>query len=108
MERYDYYGNPDNDWETVFPKFSEKIQEYIGDDLHGLLISDFSTTTPIEKAASEITLMYTMQKYFNFSNFFECGFPSIRLEGTMKDWEILITKTQQLAKFDLEWWSHPN
>ena len=98
------YGDPENKWETAFPTFSEKIRECIGEDLHNLLISDFSTTTHIEKAASEITLMYTMQKYFSFSNCFDCGFPSIKIEGELEDWEKLITKTQQLEKFDLKWW----
>ena len=98
------YQKEDNNWETVFPMFSQKIKENIGEELHTLLLSEFTTTTPIDYAVSEIAIMHSMQKYFSFANCFMCGFPSFKLEGTVEDWELLITKTLQLNKYKLEWW----
>ena len=39
-------GSPDNDWEQVFGAFSEEIRKNVGDEIHGLLTPDFSTTGP--------------------------------------------------------------
>jgi hypothetical protein len=57
-------GSPDNDWPSVFAEFSSKIKEHIGEATHARIVSDFTTTGPVEKAASEIVLMDAMQSYF--------------------------------------------
>lgn len=42
-------GSEKNDWEGVFGEFSDKIQQKIGNEMHQLIVSDFSTTTPLSK-----------------------------------------------------------
>jgi hypothetical protein len=63
-------------WEDIFPQFTKQIGEYTGKDLIDLLSADFSTTTPVEKVASEITIMEAMKPYFEYVVFYViCGIP---------------------------------
>ena len=80
-------GSPDNDWEQALGTFSDEIRKNVGDEIHGLLTPDFSTTGPVEKAASQVVLMNTFKEYFDFMCCTRCGIPSITLEGTVEDWK---------------------
>jgi hypothetical protein len=98
--------NPESPWDEIFPEFTKQITEHTGDDLMKLLTADFSTTTPVEKLASEITIMEAMQPYFEFIvMYIVCGIPEITLTGTPDDWQKVLDKTRQLSKYDLEWWT---
>jgi hypothetical protein len=95
--------NPDNDWLGTFPEFSDKIAEYIGKK-RDLIVGQFSTTGPMERAAGEITLMDSMKNYFSYSVMTRCGIPNITLLGETKDWEDIVTRAENLREFDLGWW----
>ena len=98
--------NPQSPWEKIFPEFTAQIAEHTGGDLISLLSSDFSTTTPVEKIASEITVMEAMKSYFEYVVlYFKCGIPEITLQGTTADWQKILEKTKQLAQYDLAWWT---
>lgn len=97
-------GNPDNDWESVFPEFSDQIGEYTGKTLKDLVVANFSTSGNVEKAAFEISLMDAMDHYFSYSFSTMCGIPEIKLEGTPEDWALIEQKARQLAQYDLAWW----
>ena len=93
-------------WEEIFPEFTKQIALQTGNELINALTSDFSTTTPVEKIASEITIMRAMESYFEYIiMYIVCGIPEITLQGTTEDWEKVLKKTQQLSKYDLEWWT---
>src|SRR5262249_27410258 len=49
-------GSTENPWAEVSPAFSAAIREAVGPRTHGLLLADFSTTGPAERAASEVVL----------------------------------------------------
>lgn len=98
-------GSENNDWPGTFAEFSKKIQENTGAELLDLVTGNFSTTSPIEKAAFQITLMDAMKSYFTYSVTSLCGIPEITLEGTVRDWEKVEAKTRELAQYDLEWWT---
>lgn len=98
-------GDFANEWASCFPEFSERIREYIGDETQSLILSDFTTTGPVEKAASEIVLMDTVQAYFEYEVWTKCGIPSITLLGSPEDWQTVIDKTRGLARFGgMEFW----
>lgn len=97
-------GNPDNDWQGCFPEFSDKISEYIGKK-RDLIVSNFSTTNPMRKAASEIVLMDAMSSYFDYGVNTACGIPAITLEGETKDWEDIRDRAKQFEQFGLGWWT---
>jgi len=92
-------GASTDDWqEYIFPEFSKQIREHIGESSHSLIAGDFSTTTTVSKAASEITLMSAMKNYFSFGMSTCCGIPSITLLGTEEDWVSLRNRTEELGK----------
>lgn len=98
--------NPNSPWEKVFPAFTEQIAGHTGNELINLLSSDFSTTTSVEKIASEITIMEAMKTYFEYKVFYVvCGIPEITLQGTVEDWQKIRDKTKLLGKYDLTWWT---
>jgi len=88
----------------VFEKFSKQIEQSIGEDIYKTLIADFSTTTPLDKAVSQIVLMDTTKAFFNYKMKGLCGIPHIILEGTIEDWENVRKRVETLAAFDLDWW----
>jgi hypothetical protein len=100
-------GASDNDWQGVFGEFSQKIGGYIGEKKRDLVVSKFSTTGPIEKAASEIVLMDAMQSYFQYRVETRCGIPEVTLLGEVEDWEQIRVRAQVLSEFDLGWWTKP-
>jgi len=99
-------GNPNSDWEAVFPQFMNQISDYTGKELTNILTADFSTTTQTTKIVSEITVMETVKAYFNYRvDMSGCGIPTITIEGTVEDWEKVLAKTQYISKFKLKWWT---
>lgn len=99
-------SNPNSKWEEIFPLFSKELAKQTKGELVDILSADFSTTTPVEKIASEITIMEAMKSYFEFIHIhIICGIPEITLEGTTEDWEKVLEKTRKLSQYDLEWWT---
>jgi Domain of unknown function (DUF4419) len=96
-------GSPDNDWMGGFNEFSDKIAEHIG-KARELLVSDYSTTTAISRAASQVVLMDAMKSYFSYGCRTCCGIPNITLEGTQDDWEHMVDQAQALAKYRCKDW----
>jgi len=91
-------------WEESFKQFSEQIAGYVGDELVGILTCDFSTSNAVTRTASQITVMATMQKYFEYEIIEVCGIPYVVLEGTPDDWHKVLENTQKLRKYKLGWW----
>ena len=97
-------GSPDNDWQGTFGKFSDAIAKSIG-KTRDLVVSDFSTTGPVERAASEVVLMDAMSPYFEYMVRTLCGFPEVTLLGTVEDWRSIRARVAALAEYDLGWWT---
>jgi Domain of unknown function (DUF4419) len=97
-------GSPHNDWPGCFSEFSDRIAQYVGKK-RDLVVADFSTTGPVEKAASEIVLMSVMRHYFDYLTMTLCGIPRVTLLGTLDDWRSIRRRTEALAEFDLGWWT---
>ncbi len=97
-------GSPHNAWPEVFGAFSDAVAEDIGRQ-RDLVLCDFSTTGPVERAASEIVLLDSMQRYFRFELQTLCGIPEITLEGTVEDWRSIRRRAQALEEYELAWWT---
>ncbi len=92
-------------WERTLCGFTGQIEKYTGKKLAGLLTGDFSTTTPSERIASEVTVMEAVKPYFEFIvMYIVCGIPEITLEGTPGDWKKVLNKARKLKEYGLEWW----
>lgn len=97
-------GSSSNNWPHMFGQFSDKIAEYIGKK-RDLIVNNFSTTGPVELAASEVVLMEAMSKYFDYTCRTYCGIPSITLLGEVEDWENILARVRNISEFDLSWWA---
>ena len=52
-----------------------------------------------------ITLMSSMKHYFHYYSYTICGFPKIKMLGTIEDWKKLKLHTKYLSEnYDLDWW----
>ncbi len=96
-------GSPENPWPEVFGEFSAAIRDHVG-DAHALIVADFSTTGPVERAASEVVLLDAMQSYFEYEVHTACGIPAVTLEGTAEDWRAVARRAEAFAQYGLDWW----
>jgi hypothetical protein len=84
-------GKRNNDWPSVFSEFKDQISSNTKKDVYELLINNpkFTTSTPISLITRNISLMDTCQQFFDYTVFTMCGFPKIKLFGTLEDWKNL-------------------
>jgi hypothetical protein len=106
VERPDFFLGQPNPWPEAFAAFSEQIAEHVG-KMRDLVVADFSTTGPIERAASEVVLMDAFQAYFEYEMMCGCGIPSVTLLGTPEDWRSVRRRAAMLSELGLEWWTEP-
>jgi len=103
VERPDFFLGQPNPWPEAFAAFSSQIAKHIG-KLADLVVADFSTTGPTERAASEVLLMDAFQPYFEYEMMSGCGIPTITLDGTVDDWKSVRTRAAVLSEYGLEAW----
>jgi hypothetical protein len=96
-------GSPDNAWPEVFGAFSDALAAHLG-KARDLLVCDFSTTGPVERAASEIVLMDVVRPYFRYEVGTVCGIPEIALEGQVSDWAAVRDRARALGEYGCAWW----
>lgn len=104
VERADFTLGQPNPWPEAFAAFSDKIADHVG-KLRDLVVADFSTTGPTERAAADVVLMDGFQAYFEYVMMIGCGIPSITLLGTPADWRSIRTRAAHFAEYGLEWWT---
>eukprot|EP01083_Nonionella_stella_P182663 657802_1 len=105
------FGRKDNDWSSVIKEFCAQIDKNTVADTVGLMESDFSCSTLVEKISSKVTVMDICKNYFRYYGYSgcACGFPKITLKGNKQDWIKLKIKCQQLLqkkvdkKFGAQW-----
>ena len=87
------------DYSWSFNQFSEKIEENINvPEYVQQMIPDFTTTTSIHRIVSQITLMTSVQEYFEYTASSLCGIPAIEMKGTKEDWVNLVMKVKALRQ----------
>ena len=64
------------------------------------LIPKFSTTTENDRIVASVSVMATLQSYFEYKFCLLCGLPSITLLGSVNDWKLLRSKVDRLLEFD--------
>lgn len=93
------------DWPSLINDFASQIGKHTKDGIAETITSDFTTTGPVERVASQITLMESVKSYFEYNSFrIACGIPSITLQGTVEDWQRVLDKAKQLKKYRLNTW----
>jgi TonB-dependent SusC/RagA subfamily outer membrane receptor len=99
------YAADEVDWESIFNEFEKQIRSNTKNQIADIITADFSTTGITEKIASQITLMESVKKYFEYKVMtLGCGIPDITLMGTPDDWRKVREKAQSLKGYGLDWW----
>jgi len=87
------------DYTWLFEQFSAQIKKAIKKpDYVDKMLANFSTTTPDQLISTQIMLMSSMQKYFNYTMLTSCGIPGVEMIGSLEDWLKLVDKTKNLQK----------
>lgn len=94
--------SPESAWDDAINAFASAL---CGES-HGsaALLSDFSTTGPIEKLVSQVCLLDVFESYYEYILLSGCGFPEITLTGTADDWSNLRRKIDLLERFQIDFW----
>jgi hypothetical protein len=96
----------DQEYEDLISGFNDKLKKEVNPELFELLQPNFSTLTPIMKTVTSITVMNVCSKFFHYKGHPLCGIRSVRLLGTLEDWEKLRKKAEILLNmFEMDWWS---
>ena len=70
--------------------------------LRGWIMPDFSTTTRDDRVVASVLMMGTLQKYFSYTFGIVCGIPSVKLLGTVEDWEKMLRRVEKLKGYGEE------
>jgi hypothetical protein len=92
-------------WKKLIESFSTETKKYTKDDYYSFFVSNFSTTSVIDKTAYQITLLESYKKAFEYIGDSGCGIPSIRIAGEKEDWQAILEKLDMLDKIGLANWA---
>lgn len=93
----------ESQWDEFFELILPQIKANTKDNVTDLLMCNFSTSEYVEKLLSTATIMDTFKKYFEYERCIpRCGITNVKFLGTLKDWELLIVKTENLRKYHME------
>ncbi|NPD92347.1 DUF4419 domain-containing protein [Xylanibacter muris] len=93
------------DWPQIMDSFINQIDRNTKGNIAKTITADFSTTGVNERIASGITLMKTMEPYFEYVVILiGCGIPEITLTGTPDDWKKVMEKTTALEGYGMDQW----
>lgn len=66
------------------------------------LLPNFTTTTNDDRIAASVTIMSTLQAYFEYECMLLCGIPNVTLLGTVQDWKLLREKVDGLLQYEVK------
>lgn len=80
----------------------EQIAKNIKDpSLASWAIPSFSTTKESDRIVAAISLMSSLQNFFEYKAVLECGIPNVTMLGTAADWKQLRLKVDKILEFKL-------
>ena len=90
IQRDDFIkGSFQNDWSTTVDSFIKFIKS--DKKLYEILDTSFTTSKKHDIVAMRMTLMETVKSYYNYSVTTFCGIPWIDVQGTLSDWDKIMT-----------------
>lgn len=91
-------------WANAVALFRALLAEEIGEGRARLFECDFSTSTNVDRLASQIVLFDAYSPYFSLWMMCVCGIPEITLLGTVDDWRRIRERIDVIAELDLGFW----
>ncbi|CAF1299852.1 unnamed protein product [Rotaria sp. Silwood1] len=97
---------PAIDWPAAVRQMGNLIRSDMKTDVATLLTSPFSSTTSVEQAVFDCTLMDSVKSYYDFRFSLCCGLPQVTLRGSPEDFQQVINRVNQLRTIflDFHWW----
>ncbi len=92
-------------WEGLIDSLSLKTKKYTKEDFYSFFVSEFTTTSKIDKTAYQITLLESYKDVFDYIGMTGCGIPSIHIAGEKEDWQTILKKLEMLDKIGLGEWA---
>jgi len=89
-------------WEQVVALSARQLAAEVEEA--ALFVCDFSTSTQVERTASQVLLLDAYSPYFTYWMKHVCGIPTITLTGTVADWQRIRERLDQLPRFGLDTW----
>jgi hypothetical protein len=103
---YDEGNRYTTSYSRISDNFTKALEENINDpSLRDWVLQTFSTTTATDRTVAAVAMMGTLQKYFSYKAYLECGIPSVTLLGTREDWAKLrdaVADPKRLPEFGEE------
>jgi len=84
-------------WVKNIDLFAAKIRANIRDDIVDWITPNFSTSTAQSRLIAHCTLVATLKPYFAYGVLSQCGIPSVTLDGTREDWDMLRGKCMRMG-----------
>ena len=95
----------ESDLNKIISVFVETLKMNTKPEIVDAFNCNFSTTTPLISNVVGVTIMKSLESYFNYGSCCACGIPSVIFEGSINDWKLLSTKLNKLkiifSKFEL-------
>ncbi|WP_437632039.1 DUF4419 domain-containing protein [Sorangium sp. So ce854] len=112
IDRPDFTLGEVNPWPVAFSDFSAQVAARVG-KLRELVTAGFSTTGPVERVASELTVATLFAPHFEWQppfpadmSFPDPGIPRIYLLGTADDWRWVRHRAAAFGQLGAERWTH--
>lgn len=104
-KREDSLSFKNDSWQIALKKISQAANEHLKADYYQFFVPQFSTTTPINKTVSEITMLEAFKQQFIYVGETGCGIPKITITGTPSDWQWIYSNLSMLNQLGLQEWS---
>jgi hypothetical protein len=97
---------PAINWQVAVGQMGVLIRNDMKTDLATLIVTPFSTTTAVEQAVFDCTLMDSVKSYYDYRFSLCCGIPQVTLRGSPDDFQQVIDRVNQLRAIftDFHWW----
>ncbi|KAM7443330.1 hypothetical protein ABFA07_007806 [Porites harrisoni] len=85
------------DYNFLFDQITKQLKENlkVSEFVDGVT-ADFGTTSAVQKIVSQITLIYSVNQYFDCGVMTMCGIPAVEMLGSEEDWMKLSSKLKVL------------
>ena len=92
------------EWASAIGGLRELLAGEIGDGRARVFECDFSTSSDVDRVASQVVLLDAYSPFFSYWMQCICGIPAITLLGTPDDWRRIRERVDVIAELDLELW----
>lgn len=92
-------------WQQLIDTFAILAQQKVKPEFYQTMLPEFSTSTPQTRSVLNAILLSSVKESLYLRSASGCGIPHVVLLGTKADWETILARLDQLAQYDLQFWT---